>query len=118
MKYLKVGYSRTFPLEQFGNEKPFIEIEVEEGENPLEVFAKAKELVHQFHEQTLAEMKAKSEVQVGKVQVNKLTVFEEIDKCTSIKELKQWELFAFTTKTPNVEEYYKNKLKQLTNESN
>lgn len=116
MKYLKVGYSRTFPLEQFGNEKPFIEIEVEEGENPLEVFAKAKEIVHQFHEQTLAEMKAKSEIQVSKP-VTKITVFDEMANCQTVDELKGWELFANSSKNIDVKLAYQNKLKQLTNES-
>jgi hypothetical protein len=116
MKYLKVGYSRTFPLEQFGNEKPFIEIEVEEGENPLEVFAKAKELVHQFHEQTLAEMKAKSEMQVDKKETQNQTAFQWIQNCKTLDELKQWELFAASTKNPKIKESYQEKLKQLTNE--
>ena len=113
MKYLKVGYSRTFPLEQFGNEKPFIEIEVEDGENPLEVFAKAKELVHQFHEQTLAEMKAKSEVQVSKPQPNKLTAIDEINNCETMDKLEEWTLFARASKDPKVMEAYQTKIKQL-----
>lgn len=113
MKFLKVGYSRTFPLEQFGNEKPFVEVEVGEGESPMDALASAKKLVYEFHEQTLAELKAKHETQVTKTPTSKLTVVDEINKCTSIEELHQWRLFSETSKDPLIRAAYRKKLTEL-----
>lgn len=116
MRFLKVGYSRTFPLEQFGNHKPFVEVEIEIGDNPMEVLESCKTFIEQFHKQTIAELEARNTVQVTKPQVNKLTVFDEIAKCNTLEELKGWELFANSSKNEDVKLSYSNKLKQLTNE--
>lgn len=112
MRFTKVGYSRTFPLEQFGNEKPFVEIELEKGESPMDALNECKKLVHEFHQQTLAELKSKQEVQVSKP-ATKVTVFDEIANCKTIEELKGWELFANSSKNEDVKLAYSNKLKQL-----
>lgn len=115
MKFLKVGYSRTFPLEQFGNEKPFVEIEIGEGESPMDALNEAKKLVHEFHQQTLAEMEARATVQIqSSKHVTKVTVFDEIANCKTVEELKGWELFAKSSKNIDVRLAYENKLKQLT----
>lgn len=116
MRFLKVGYSRTFPLEQFGNHKPFVEVEIEIGDNPMEVLESCKTFIEQFHKKTIAELEAKNTVQVTKLQVNKLTVFDEIANCKTLDELKGWELFANSSKSEDVKLAYSNKLKQLTNE--
>lgn len=116
MKFLKVGYSRTFPLEQFGNHKPFVEVEIEIGDNPMEVLKSCKTFIEQFHQQTLSEIEAKSTVQVSKP-VTKVTVFDEIANCKTLDELKGWELFANSSKNVDVKLAYQNRLKQFENES-
>lgn len=116
MRFTKIAYSRTFPLEQFGNHKPFVEIELSENESPLFALNEAKKLVDEFHQQIVSELEARNTVQVTKPQVNKLTVFDEIAKCNTLEELKGWELFANSSKSEDVKLAYSNKLKQLTNE--
>lgn len=114
MKFLKVGYSRTFPLEQFGNHKPFVEVEVEIGDNPMEVLKSCQTFIQQFHEQALAEMEASKTTQIQTSKpVTKVTVFDEIANCKTIDELKGWELFAKSSKNVDVKLAYENKLKQL-----
>ena len=117
MRFLKVGYSRTFPLEQFGNHKPFVEVEIEIGDNPMEVLESCKTFIEQFHKKTIAELEAKSTVQIQTSKpVTKVTVFDEIANCKTIDELKGWELFANSSKSEDVKLAYSNKLKQFTNE--
>ena len=117
MKFLKVGYSRTFPLEQFGNEKPFVEIEIGEGESPMDALNEAKKLVHEFHQQTLAEMEAKATVQVTKPLDSNMAAIEKMNSCKTMDELSEWKLFAENSKMPIVKSTYQNKFKQLLNES-
>ena len=114
MKFLKVGYARTFPLEQFGNHKPFVEVEIEIGDNPMEVLKSCKTFIEQFHQETIAEMEAKATVQIQKSKpVTKVTVFDEIANCKTLDELKGWELFSNSSKNEDVKLAYQKKLKEL-----
>ena len=116
MRFTKVGYSRTFPLEQFGNEKPFVEIELEEGESPMYALNECKKLVHEFHQQTLAELEAKSTLQVRKTVDDDTDAIKQMNDCNDLKTLIQWNVFVSNSKNPLVKSAYQNKFKSLANE--
>jgi hypothetical protein len=52
MKFKVISYSKTFPIAQYINEKIGVEIELDDTDNPEEVFKRAKQTVEIFYRQS------------------------------------------------------------------
>lgn len=51
MKPITVNYQKVFPLAPYVNERIGVDIQLDDGDSPLEALAKAKEMVEQFHQE-------------------------------------------------------------------
>lgn len=118
-----INYQKTFNLGNYSSERIGVEIAVNAGEDAKEALETAKQLVEEFHKQSLkplpqqvfGEQQVYEEpVEVIKTQspqtlVEKTKMF--IDSCKTKEELKAWELMC--KNKPELAEYYKKKLKSL-----
>lgn len=106
MKFTKVSYSKTYPLQQFSNEKPFVEIELQDGENPLEALKEAKKLLDEFHNLNISQEDEKQVTLIPKEKNNKETIKQRIDECRNRQELEEWNYFVSTKGNEDLKMYY------------
>ena len=116
-----VNYTRTFNLGNYSSEKIGVELSLNEGDNAGEALDTARNLVEEYHKQSVARLKElgyfydeqiPEEViptQSKKTLTQKTKEF--IDSCTTKEELKAWELMS--KNNPELLEHYNNKLKTL-----
>jgi hypothetical protein len=112
-----INYQKTFNLGNYSSERIGVEIAVNAGEDAKEALETAKQLVEEFHKESLKpapQQVYEEPVQVIKTQspqtlAEKTKIF--IDTCKNVGELKAWELMC--KNKPELEEYYNKKLKSL-----
>ena len=105
MTISKIYYQRNFRIGDFQYETIGIGIDLNEGENAHEALEEAKRLVIEYnaeqnhpvpHIQESTVPQPLPEIRVDKkaIEVNYEVVIEEINKCTTIKELDEWNMIA------------------------
>lgn len=130
MKAFKISYSRGYPIGPYLQEKPGIEAELEEGEDPIKALQELKAMTERFHREgnpglydgvVFEEGKAFEVIEPGiatKVSSKDKQIasfVEAISGCTSMKAL---EIFAKLVERENIDvlyEAYHNKKKELEN---
>jgi len=120
MKYIKAGYNRKFPMEQFGNENPYVEIEIEDGDDPLAVLQEAKNLLYKFHEQSVKQDEEKQVVDIsGGIKTTRgsftQSIKKDIDKETTLEGLNTFDVLVNGTKNPELISYLEQRKKQFKN---
>jgi len=117
MNIQTINYQKTFNLGNYSSERIGVEIAINAGEDAKEALETAKQLVEEFHKESLQESVSQpysEPVQVIKTQSPK-TLAEKtkhfIDLCKNKQELKTWELMC--KNNPELKEYYDQKLKSL-----
>jgi hypothetical protein len=118
-----INYQKTFNLGNYSSERIGVEIAVNAGEDAKEALATARQLVEEYHKESLKpilqQAYGQQQVYEEPVEVIKTqsprTVAEKtkvfIDACKTAAELKAWELMC--KNKPELETYYKKKLKSL-----
>jgi hypothetical protein len=116
MKYIKAGYNRKFPMEQFGNENPYVEIEIEDGDDPLAVLQEAKNLLYKFHEQSVKQDEAKNVKDISQeLPKSQKGVIEQILGCKTEKELSEWDIYVNSKSGEPLKGIYEQRKMQLKN---
>ncbi len=119
MKIEKISYQKLFPLGAFINEKIGVEMQLDEGDNPVQVLNEAKKLVEKYHIDTNPQMYIDDVPQISTTttidQVQPLTkvasLIQQINSCEEIKVLESYKLIVKTD--PDLQRAYDKKLKQL-----
>ena len=120
-----VNYTKTFNLGNYSSEKIGVEFSLNEGESANKALDHARELVEEYHNQSISRQKKLAEylgvnyenllieeiipTQSKKTLVEKTKEF--IYLCKTKEELKAWELMSKSN--PELLEHYNNKLKTL-----
>lgn len=100
MKIEKITYQRLFPLGIYQNERIGIEVQVDEGENPAEIFLKAKEQVMQFFKETNPELYARvteepiTQIENAPVLDRVELLAKDILSCTDLRVAESYRLIA------------------------
>lgn len=116
MKFTKIAYSRTFPMEQYANEKPFVEIELQEGESPLHALQEAKRFVEEFHELNIKEREAKNVKDISEeLPKSHKGIIEQILSCKTMPELREWEIYVNSKNGQPLKGIYEQREKQIKN---
>lgn len=119
MKIEKISYQKLFPLGAFINEKIGVEMQLDEGDNPLQVLNEAKKLVEKYHIDTNPQMYIDDAPQISTSlpieEVQPLTkVASLIQQINSCEEMKVLESYKFIVKNDTaLQKAYDKKLKQL-----
>jgi hypothetical protein len=115
-----INYTRTFNLGNYSSEKIGVEFALNEGESATKALDYARELVEEYHKQTVIKLKDLNEFyqevpdEIIPTQSKKSLAektIEFINACKTKEELRAWELMA--KNNPEVLESYNAKLKSL-----
>lgn len=116
----KVNYQKTFNLGNYSSEKIGVELSLNPGEDAKLALNTAKELVEEYHKESIAKLKESGFFQeeehievIEKTGPKTLTERTKpfIDACKTVEELKAWELMS--KNNPELSEYYENKLRSI-----
>lgn len=117
MKIVKAIYQATIPTGQYMNERPGLEAELEEGEDPVDVIRKLKALCNKSVVPFQIDLDAlpKSELNDSSLQ----TIYKhsaddpiiDIQRCETMEELATFKLAA--NSDPKLREAYMSRLKEL-----
>ena len=123
----KVSYQKTFNLGNYSSERIGVEFVLNQGESADKALDVARQLVHEYHVKYQVKINPDYQYLLNGTDSEPPFVEEDkspvsivdnaknfIDSCTSVKELKAWELMSNTK--PELKEYYNNKLNELTND--
>ena len=100
-------------MEQYANEKPFVEMELQEGEDALFALQEAKRLVEEFHALNVRQEEEKRVIKVDKPISSSMEY--NISICKTIEQLKEWEIMANSKGREALKAAYEEKLKELQN---
>jgi hypothetical protein len=124
MKPTLISYQKTFPLAPYVNEKISIEMQLDEGDDPIVVLNEAKKLVEKYHRDTNPQL-----YQEVKVELDAFKVFEppirkeqpkkdrlsqlkeDISTCKELKVLESYRLIAQSN--PEIKSVYETMYKKL-----
>ena len=105
MNIKTVYYQKTFNLGNYNSERIGVEVALNEGENAGEALDTARNLVEEYH----------SKIQKPETEQEKCVTYDDplecINDCTTLKELKQYELISKTKDELKIA--YTKKLKSL-----
>lgn len=110
MKPITVNYQKVFQLAPYVNERIGVDMQLDDGDSPLEALAKAKDLVEKFHRDgtgssisatTTPETPAPTPIPIVKAEKQskeqiEATIIAEIYSCTDIDKLESYSIFAKT----------------------
>ena len=118
-----ISYTRTFNLGNYSSEKIGVEFALNPGESANKALDNARELVEEYHKKSLKQIEEagfyfeQDEPIIEKIipTQSKKTLTEKtkdfIDSCTTIEDLKAWELMS--KNNPELQEHYNKKLNNL-----
>jgi len=118
-----INYTRTFNLGNYSSEKIGVEFALNPGESANKALDNARELVEEYHKKSLKQIEEagfyfeQDEPIIEKIipTQSKKTLTEKtkdfIDSCTTIEDLKAWELMS--KNNPELQEHYNKKLNNL-----
>ena len=110
-----ITYRKTFNLGNFTSESIGVEMELNEGDNPVEALDACSQLVNEYHQKTIADLEeyrgviTKTIPDVQDIKIEK-TIIQEMEECSTYAEIQS---FRFTVKGEEEKVIYERKLSEL-----